>query len=94
MQIETKKAIAQSIAKHLVKTLGEDVTDMAIEDAVFSELAGLDMDEQISIEKFIRAYAEVASVFINIETFRVDDEGNVRSNDDIEMEFEPVIPES
>jgi hypothetical protein len=93
MQIETKKAIAESIAKHLVKTSGKEVGYLTIVETVGSELLGLEGDEQDSIEKFVQAYVEVASVFVNIETYRVDDQGNIRSNDEMKMQFDQVAPE-
>lgn len=85
MSIETSKAIATVVATELVKKYGAEagVDDAIVFEYIMDELPGLDPDKTDEVEKLVYAYIEVAQVHVSIPTIRVNNDGTLRSDEEL-----------
>lgn len=82
------KAISEEIARDLVVRRGQNISDttIAIEVAdAFQDLENLDADRFIAL---IKGYLKVADVSVHIPVWRLDDDGRVKSEDELKQELE------
>jgi hypothetical protein len=82
MMIETQRAIARTVAKHLVETFGREIENLTVWETLGDEVPGLDEDLLEQVTKLVFAYIDVAQVSVFLNESRVNDDGTVISESD------------
>lgn len=84
------RVISEQIAKDMIVRLGSgkiSPTSIALEVAdAFAELNDLDVDD---FYRLINAYIEVADVHVNIPTYRMQNDGTLKANEQLSDEMGP-----
>lgn len=81
------RVISEEIARELIKERGAKVSDTIIASRVgeaFEELNKLDVDDFL---KVIKGYVDVAEVHVSISTWRVADDGRIKTDQELEEEM-------
>lgn len=81
------KVISEEIARELIRERGAEVSDTVIAfrvGEVFEELNQLDVDDFLQL---IKGYVGVADVNVIIPTWRVADDGRVKTEKELEEEL-------
>jgi len=81
------KVISEEIARELIRERGAKVSDTVIAFRVgeaFEELNQLDVDDFLQL---IKGYVGVADVHVSIPTWRVADDGRVKTEKELEEEL-------
>lgn len=81
------KVISEEIARELIKERGAKVSDTIIAFRVgeaFEELNKLDVDDFLQV---IKGYVDVAEVHVSIATWRVADDGRIKTDQELEEEM-------
>lgn len=86
-QTEIVKVVSEQIARDLIKRRGTNISDttIAIEVAdTVEDLTRLDADVFINL---IRSYIKVADVHVSVPTWRVADDGTLKTERELEEEL-------
>lgn len=82
MMIETQRAIARTVAKHLVETFGQEIENLTVYETLADEVPGLEEDALESVTKLVFAYIQSAEVNVFLHEHLVKDDGTVISEDE------------
>lgn len=83
---DINRVVAEYVAEKLVRTHGEDVENLSVYETVQSELDHyLDPDE---VEKLVFGFLKVAELHVSIPTFRVGDDGKVKTSEELHADLQ------
>jgi len=77
MQKETQRAIARTVAKHLIETFGQEIENLTVWETLGDEVPGLDEEVLDQVTKIVFAYIETAEVNVILHDGLVKDDGTV-----------------
>lgn len=84
------KVISEELARQLIKEHGVNVSNTTIALRIgdsFSALNDLDVEDFF---RFVKSYIEVAETHVSIPTFMVDEDGRVKTEDQLKSELHPL----
>lgn len=84
------KVISEELARQLIREYGENVSDTTIALRIgdsFSALNELDVEDFF---RFVKSYITVADTHVSIPAYRVDDDGQIKTEDQLKSELHPL----
>lgn len=88
---DINRVVAEYVARKLIRTHGEDVENLSVYETVQSELDHY-LDPE-AVEELVFSFLKVAELHVSIPTYRVGDDGKVKTDDELHADLQAKVYE-
>lgn len=91
MSIETSKAIARVVATEIIKEHGKNVDLLLVSEYIYSEVPGLEHHKADEVEALALTYIKIANVHVSISDLLVNDDGSLKTKEELEKDLDDQV---